>query len=237
MRQVHRAGEKLFVDYSGKKPHICRPDDRRAASRSSSSSRCSARRTTPTPRRRARSRCPTGSASHARALRVLRRRHRRSVVPDQLKSGVTRAVPLRARDPAHVRGDGRSTTARRCCRRGPASRATRPRSRSAVLVAQRWILARLRNQTFFSLDELNARDRRAARGAQRPPDARATGRAAGELFERLDRPALKPLPAARFVYGEWKNVQGEHRLPRRGRPPLLLGAVPRSCTSAARGAR
>ena len=32
------------------------------------------------------------------------------------------------------------------------------------------------------------------------------------------------------MYGEWKDVQRQHRLPRRGRPPLLLGAVHASCT-------
>jgi transposase len=71
-----------------------------------------------------------------------------------------------------------------------------------VQIAQRWILARLRNQTFFSLDALNERiaelledlnDRR----------MRVYGCSRRELFERLDRPALKPLPAAPFVYGEW----------------------------------
>ena len=51
MRQVHRAGEKLFVDYSGKKPCIW---DAQTGERiqSSSSWRCWARRTTPTRKRR-----------------------------------------------------------------------------------------------------------------------------------------------------------------------------------------
>ena len=43
MRQVHRAGEKLFVDFSGKRPHLVDPHDRRGAASSSSSSACSAR--------------------------------------------------------------------------------------------------------------------------------------------------------------------------------------------------
>ena len=72
-------------------------------------------------------------------------------------------------------------------------------------VAQRWILARLRNQTFFSLAELNARiaellvdlnDRR----------MRTYNASRRELFERLDRPALRPLPSEPYEYAEWKQV-------------------------------
>jgi transposase len=75
-----------------------------------------------------------------------------------------------------------------------------------VLVAQRWVLAKIRNQTFFSLAELNARiaelvdelnDRR----------MRVYGASRRELFERLDRPALGALPAERFAYGEWKTAK------------------------------
>ncbi len=63
----------------------------------------------------------------------------------------------------------------------------------AVQIAERWILARLRHERFFSLAALNARIARAARSRSTPPDAplRASRR---ELFVRLDRPALRPLP-------------------------------------------
>lgn len=73
-------------------------------------------------------------------------------------------------------------------------------------IAQRWILARLRNETFFSLAALNERigdlleelnDRR----------MRVYGASRRELFERLDRPALKPMPATPFEYGEWKKAR------------------------------
>ena len=110
-----------------------------------------------------------------------------AVVPDQLKSGVTTRVPLRARHPAHATRSWRSTTARRSCRRARQSRATRRRSRSRVQIAQRWILARLRNETFFSLAALNERIARAARRAQRPHDARY-GASRRELFERARSP-------------------------------------------------
>ena len=88
----------------------------------------------------------------------------------------------------------------------PASPKDKAKVEVAVQVAQRWILARLRNQVFFSLDELNRRiwelleelnDRK----------MRVYGASRRELFERHDRPALRPLPKTRFVHGEWKRVR------------------------------
>src|SRR5207302_710344 len=90
------------------------------------------------------------------------------------------------------------------------ARPARPRDKAkvevAVQVVERWILARLRHQTFFSLAELNARiaelleDLNARR-------MRHYGASRRELFERLDRPALRALPAERFVYADWKTVK------------------------------
>jgi transposase len=74
---------------------------------------------------------------------------------------------------------------------------------AAVLVAQRWILARLRNHIFTSLTEmndaiadlleiLNNRQMRHLKKSRK------------ELFEAIDKPALKSLPPSRYVYAEWK---------------------------------
>jgi transposase len=73
----------------------------------------------------------------------------------------------------------------------------------AVQIAERWILARLRHETFFSLAALNARiaELVIVLNARPMRRYRASRR---ELFERLDQPALRPLPAAPFVYAEWK---------------------------------
>jgi hypothetical protein len=72
-----------------------------------------------------------------------------------------------------------------------------------IQVVQRWILARLRHEQFFSLEALNARiaELRAALSARKMRRYAASRRA---LFERLDQPDLRPLPAQPFVYGEWK---------------------------------
>src|SRR5439155_1194431 len=65
------------------------------------------------------------------------------------------------------------------------------------------ILARLRHETFFSLAALNARiaELLADLNARLTRLYRASRR---ELFERLDQPALRPLPAEAFVYSDWK---------------------------------
>ena len=67
----------------------------------------------------------------------------------------------------------------------------------AVLVVERWILARLRNRRFFSLSELN----QAIADLNARP-MRRLGVSRRDLFLELDRPALKPLPAEPYEYAE-----------------------------------
>jgi transposase len=74
---------------------------------------------------------------------------------------------------------------------------------AGVLVAQRWILARLRHETFFSLDALNARIAELVEELNRRT-MRLYQASRRELFEHLDQPALRLLPTTPFVYGEWK---------------------------------
>jgi hypothetical protein len=77
----------------------------------------------------------------------------------------------------------------------------------AVLVATRWIIAKLRKRTFFSLAELNA----AIAIEVAALNARVTrhlGASRKALFEELERPALKPLPAEPYTYAQWKEALG-----------------------------
>jgi transposase len=75
---------------------------------------------------------------------------------------------------------------------------------TAVLVAQRWILAGLRNRTFFSLAELNRAIRELLVLANQRP-MQKLGVSRRELFEEIDRPALRPLPPNRYEMGEWAS--------------------------------
>jgi transposase len=75
---------------------------------------------------------------------------------------------------------------------------------SAVLIAERWIVAALRNHTFFNLNELN----RAIREKLEEFNNRLLQKlkvSRKELFETIDRPAMKPLPERRYEYAEWQK--------------------------------
>jgi transposase len=127
------------------------------------------------------------------------------LIPDQLKSGVTR--------PCRYEPELQRTYAEMATHYGTAILPARPgKSRdkakveAGVLVAERWILARLRNQTFFSLEELNARIREFLDDLNHRT-MRLYKASRRELFEKLDRPVLKPLPPEPFVYGEWRTAR------------------------------
>ena len=73
---------------------------------------------------------------------------------------------------------------------------------SAVLIAERWIIAALRNHTFFSIGELN----RAIREKLEEFNGRLLQKmkvSRKHLFETIDAPAMKPLPDKRYEYAEW----------------------------------
>ena len=127
MRQVHRAGEKLFVDFSGKRPHLVDPttgEERRGRTlrRRARRERLDLRRGHAQP----------GSAVVGRRARPACWSTSRAVpaiwVPDNLKSGVTTAQPLRAGDQPHVR---RARAALRRGRDSGARRARRPTNRKS----------------------------------------------------------------------------------------------------------
>lgn len=75
---------------------------------------------------------------------------------------------------------------------------------AAVLVVERWILARLRNRQFYSLAELNAAIAELLRRLNEERPIRRLGVTRRQLLEELDRPALKPLPIEPYVFAEWR---------------------------------
>jgi transposase len=199
MRHVHRAGEKLFVDYSGKKPTIIDPTTGEvtevelfvAVLGASSYTYAEATRT---------QQGHDWIASHQRALAFFGG-VTEVVVCDQLKSGVT--VPCRY-EPGLQRtyeefAQHHNTV---ILPARPKSPRDKPKVEVAVQVAQRWILARLRHERFVSLAALNAR----IRELLEPLNAkvmRVYQASRRDLFTQLDQPALRPLPAEPFIFGEW----------------------------------
>jgi transposase len=203
MRQVHRAGDKCFVDYAGQKPRLIDPATGEvvevelfvAALGASNYTYAEATRT---------QQVPDWIASHTRAFAFFGG-VTSAVVCDQLKSGVVLACRY---EPGLQR-----TYEEFAAHYGTAilpARPARPRDKAkievAVQIAERWILARLRHETFFSLGALNTRiaELLTELNARR---MRRYGASRQELFERLDQRALRPLPAEPFVYGEWSKAR------------------------------
>ena len=88
----------------------------------------------------------------------------------------------------------------------PAHPRDKPKVENAVLVVERWILARLRNRHFFHLAELNQAIAQLLvdlnqRAFKKLPGCRRSA------FEQLDAPALQPLPSKRFEIFRWKSVK------------------------------
>lgn len=207
MHQVHVAGEKLFVDYSGKKPNIVDATTGEvievelfvAVLGASSLTYAEATMS---------QRSYDFIQSHVRAFEYMGG-VARALVPDQLKSGITEACryePMIQRTYEELaRHYGTAVLPAR-----PAKPKDKAKVERAVQLAQRWILARLRNETFFSLNALNERIGELLEELN-SRKMRTYGASRRELFERTEKAALLPLPSERFVYAEWKNV-GVNRL-------------------------
>jgi transposase len=127
------------------------------------------------------------------------------LVPDNLKGGVTAAH--------RYEPDLNPTYQELALHYGVAvvpTRVRKPRDKAkveqAVLLAERWLLARLRHHTFFSLAELNAALRQLLGQLNRHPFKKLPG-CRRELFETLDRPAMRALPAERYTYAQWRKAK------------------------------
>jgi transposase len=203
LRQRHRAGEKTFVDFSGKKPHLVDPRTGEVvevelfvgALGASSYTYAEA-----TPNQDLES----WVGVHQRMLEYFGGSSE-IWVPDNLKSGVTR--------PDRYEPGVNRTYEELATHYGAVvipARVRKPKDKakveSAVLVAQRWILAVLRHQTFFSLAELNQAIREQLE-ILNTRKMQKLGVSRRELFERLDRPALKPLPQERYEISKWKRCR------------------------------
>ncbi|MEI8189657.1 MAG: IS21 family transposase [candidate division NC10 bacterium] len=76
---------------------------------------------------------------------------------------------------------------------------------NGVLIAERWILARLRHHTFFSIAEANEAVRKLLIGMNAKPFKKLPG-SRQSVLEAMERPTLKPLPECPYEFAEWKQV-------------------------------
>jgi transposase len=203
MRQDHRAGEKLFVDYAGQTVAVIDPSTGEIQEAQifvavlGASNYAYAEATWSQA-------LPDWIGSHTRCFGFLGGVPE-LVVPDNLRSGVSKAH--------RYEPDTNPTYQDMASHYGIAvmpTRVRKPRDKakveSGVLVVERWILAALRHRQFFSLSELNAAigellTKLNARPFKKLPGCRC------EHFEQLDRPALQPLPTEPYVFAEWKKAR------------------------------
>jgi len=201
MRQEHRAGEKLFVDFPGDRLAIY---DRRTGEVAIEAELFVA---------------VLGASNYLYAEAVASQQlaqwvgahvHAfeffgavpRIVVCDNLAAGVTKAH--------RYEPDVNATYSEMAAHYGVAIIPTRPRKprdkakvEAGVLLAERWILARLRNWRFFSLAEANAVIRELVVAINERPFTKMAG-SRRSWFEELERPVMRPLPATRYEVATWR---------------------------------
>jgi transposase len=203
LRQTHAPGEKLFVDYAGPTVAVIDPmtgEIRQAAIfvavlGASNYTFCEATWSQS---------LPDWIGSHVRALERLGGVPA-LLVPDNLKSGVTRACIY---DP-ELNPTYRDLATHYGTAVLPA-RPYRPKDKAkvegGVLLVERWVLARLRHQRFFSLCDLNQSIAELMTALNSRPFKKLPG-CRQSAFAELDAPALRPLPVTRYEFAEWKVLR------------------------------
>jgi transposase len=185
MRQIHIAGEKLFIDYAGSTVPIIDPATGEITQAQIFVATLGASNYTyacATPRQTT----ADWIGAQVQALEFIGGVPR-LIVPDQTRALIK--TPDRY-DPEPNRTCEEFAKHYGCAvlAARPAHPRDKPKVEGSVLLVQRWILARLRNRRFFSLGELNVA-------------------IAQLLVELLDAPALRPLPATRYAISRWKVVK------------------------------
>ncbi len=203
MRQVHRAGEKLFVDYAGPTVPIVQAASGEIQQASIFVAVLGASSYTYA--------CATAGQAQADWLTSIGLALRymggvtELIVPDNpraLIKDANRYEPLLNRG-AEEWADHYGTVILPARPRHPQDKA---KVEVGVQVVERWILAALRHRRFFSLVELNAAIADLLIALNARPFKKLPG-CRRSAFETLDAPYLKPLPATPFEQAEWKRVR------------------------------
>jgi transposase len=203
MRQCHVAGEKLFVDYCGQTVPLTDPATGIVKQVQVFVAVMGASSYTYAEATLSQS-LPDWLGSHVRAFIFLGGLPQ-IVVPDNLRSAVSkpcRYEPKLNRSYLDLANHYNIAVI-------PA-RVRKPRDKAkaeaGVQLVQRWILAALRNRTFFALDELNQAIAELLIRLNTKPFRRISG-SRESLFAELDQPALSPLPASHYQYADWLPVR------------------------------
>jgi len=202
MRQDHRAGEKLFVDYAGQTVAIINRLTGEVTQAQIFVAVLGASNYTYAEATKSQ-KIADWIGSHVRTFKFMGGVPE-LVVPDNLKSGVTKACRYEPDiNPTYNDLATHYSTAILPARvRKPQDKA---KVEGGVLLVERWILAKLRNHTFFSLAELNQEIHKLLVNLNNKPFKKLPGSRQSQ-FEQLDKPALKALPTTPFRISYWKKA-------------------------------
>ena len=204
MRQQHKAGDKLFIDYSGQTMLIIDKDTGEARKAEiflavlGASTYIFAEAT-----------WTQSSAdwisSHIRAFEHFAGVPR-LLVPDNLRSAITKACKYEPKENASY-----AELARHYDTAILPARPRKPKDKSkvegSVLHVERRILAKLRNMSFFSLHELNEQISKNLKEINEEPFQKIPNQSRSSLFLELDKPALKALPQNKFEFVELEDAK------------------------------
>lgn len=203
LRQEHRAGEKMFVDWAGTTLPIHDPQGGPVQAGHlfvavlGASSYTYAEATSD-------EQLSNWIAAHVRALEFFNGVPA-LIVPDNTKTGVTKACRY---DP-----DLNPTYQEMAMHYGAGvvpARPYKPRDKakveSGVQIVERWIIAALRHHRFFALADMNQEIRRLLERLNHRPFRKREGSRAS-VFAVLEQPALKPLPMERFDMSQWSRAK------------------------------
>jgi len=203
LRQPHRAGEKMFVDWAGLTLSIVAPATRQVQAVHIFVATLGMSNFTYLEGALAQTQ-PIWIGAHTRAFEYFGGVSE-VLVSDSTKTGVTRACRY---EPTLNRTYQEMTQ-----HYGTVPIPTRPRkprdnakAESGVQVVERVVLAPLRDELFFSLAEVNealraGRERLNDMPFQKLPGSRRT------QFEAFEKPALRPLPPERYELAQWQTVR------------------------------
>lgn len=203
MRQIHKAGEKVFIDFSGVRQAIADPMTGEISYAEIFVAVLGA------------SGYPFVIATPSQKKSDFIYAHNEMfkafggvpelLVPDNLKSAVTKAD----RYEPDLNPDYEKLAEHYGTAIMPA-RGYKPKDKSlaenGVKLAQRWLLARLRHSTFYSIVQLNYKINELM-PLYRDKKMKRLGVSRQELFDTIDKPALKPLPANEYEYKEFKLLK------------------------------
>jgi transposase len=201
LRQDHRAGEKTFVDHAGDTIQVIDPATGQTRPAYVFVAVLGASNYTYAEATWTRS-LPDWIGSHTRALAFFGGATR-LIVPDQWKAGVDKPCYW---DPELNRSyqEWAMHNAVAIVPARPGHARDKAKVEQGVLLVQRWIVAALRKRQFFSLAQVNGAIAELIGKLNQRPFHKLPGSRL-ELYQKLDRPALQPLPPRPYVFAQWKK--------------------------------